>query len=155
MTEVTELTGGVKQKWLRDNHELVLSYYGEFGPGATCEEFNLKPATLQRFLDRFTGEDSAWREPSSYLESKVARLDSEFRALEDRVSTRLRVWETSVTDNRRDIRELTEAYERFLPALAENISQLLVLPLLRAGISVPEIMTDFDRLGDENEADNA
>lgn len=49
---VRGLSGGAKQMFLRQNRAQVLRYYHDWGPERTCEEYRLKPVTLERLLTK-------------------------------------------------------------------------------------------------------
>jgi len=46
------MKGGEKQFWLRVHHREIEQFYYEHGPDATMREYNMRPPTLERFLNR-------------------------------------------------------------------------------------------------------
>jgi hypothetical protein len=56
-SELNGLKGGGKQFWLRTHRKEVETYYFEHGPDDTMREFNLRQATLERFLSRKGRDD--------------------------------------------------------------------------------------------------
>lgn len=50
--EVMGLTGGPKQRWLRDHHNEVKEYYFEHGPESTLKRYNMRQYTLRALLTR-------------------------------------------------------------------------------------------------------
>jgi len=125
MTEFRpDMKGGTKQKWLRENHELVMSFWRQYGDIATIHQFHLKYDTLQNILLR----DSEYK--SRYHENEALRQ-------KDRAEIMAQMAQAGVAELRGEVRELKESYSRFVPAVAGEISDKFLAPLLRLALKLP------------------
>lgn len=106
--ELAGLSGGKKQLWLRNNRQLILDYYREFGEAETCEKFNLKKDTLDRIINR---EASRQR--------YVSQDDFE-KAL-----TRVDIAESGVRSLRREVRDIRYEYYSATDRIAVRVETVI------------------------------
>jgi hypothetical protein len=92
--ELQGLNGGSKQFWLQTHRKEVEQYYFQHGPDATLVEFNMRQATLERFLARKGNDDRINR--LSEADRWVLRVTNEgIRETKRRVSE-LESWRVEV-----------------------------------------------------------
>lgn len=120
MTELHPgLSGGSKQKWLRLHREEVLTYYEAHGEAATRERYNIR-------------KDTTWQ---NFLNGRQARITKFTKA--DKAIARAEITEQGLRDARRDIHELEDKFSKFVPHLANEITEKFFKPLLTGVVELP------------------
>lgn len=123
------MSGGKKAMWLRQNGQLVLDYYNQFGESLTLRQFNLKPSTLASLFEREGIEQEDTRYDRAEALAKIAIEGS--------------------NEARRDVRELKSQYSQFTELVAQQLLNNFFIPLLKSAIKLPsflEIKPDRDLL---------
>ncbi len=118
--ELTGLRGGRKDKWLRLHKPEVLTYHAEHGREATLKMYHMKPDTLDRLL-----------EPGSKT------IKHENLSAADRAIARVEMIEAGLQETRREVREMKESYNKFVPFLSDELSKKFFTPLLMGKIDLP------------------
>ena len=111
--------GGVKQKWLRDHRDEILSYCRANGEEATRLEYNIKV-------------DSTWQK----LLSPVRRQPKTFDKADRAISIAL-IAQAEAIEAKRKNRDLEEQFAKFVPLVAEQLLEKFFKPLLAGMITLP------------------
>ena len=111
---VSGLSGGPKQKWLREHRQEVMSYYNEHDPDATMKRYNIRPMTLDNFL----------REKQIH-QDKLSKAD--------KAVIRAEIVEQGLREVRHEVAEMKKQYEEFVPLIANQLTDKFFIPLLSLG----------------------
>lgn len=119
MDSLRGVSGGRKQLWLRQNHELVVQYHDAFGREATLERFVMEPGTLDKLL--------------------ATRPDKRLKQTEsDKINFRVAHLVERVNMAEAEVRSLKRDYGKFTEVVADTISRQFLEPLLRHTIQMPD-----------------
>jgi len=119
--DLSKLSGGAKNHWLKNNRDLVLGYYEQFGREATMKQFNLRDTTLDDFLNR--------PEPhNSRFHSRIDKADEALAMAE--------MAEVGVAEARKEVRELKEEWTTFIESVSSQLVQRFFIPLLQQNITL-------------------
>lgn len=105
-SELLNLNGGKKQFWLRTHWKEVYQYYLDRGPKETMQEYNVLPATLDRFLNNLNNYKNI-QKWLSYGDKWVMKVANE-----------------GLSELRRQIIDLRERVEKMEPVVA--IGQMIL-----------------------------
>ena len=111
------MNGGEKAMWLRQNRQLVLDYYDQFGEPLTLRQFNLKPSTLDSLFKR-QGIDK--EDIRHYRAEALAKIAME-----------------GANEARRDVRELKAQFGLFTELVSRQLIDNFFVPLLGSVITLP------------------
>ena len=114
------MKGGAKQKWLRLHRDEVITYFELHGEQATRDRYNiLKDETWRRLLNPNT------RQPKSKLTKA------------DRAIARAEIAEEGLREVKREVGELKMQFGRFVPLVANQITEKFFVPLLSGKLELP------------------
>lgn len=113
------MSGGEKQLWLRLHRDEVLAFFEAHGEVATRERYNIV-------------KDTTWEH---FLKGRQVRVSKLTKA--DRAIARAEIAEQGLRDVRHEVSELKDSYGRFVPLLADQITDKFFKPLLSGKIELP------------------
>ena len=143
---VATLRGGVKAKWLRDNHERVLDYCEAFSESVARFDLHLKQDTLERLIAtpihrQYEKKTNAYR---ANLKADTAL--NAIEGLEKKLSmqeTRVDMIKAQQEDIIKGQRNLVELFGQFRESVSQQVGASYVLPMLQNLIqfsgNLPEI----------------
>ena len=123
--ELVNMKGGTKQFWLRVHRQEVESFYFEHGAEATMKEFNLMPATLDRFWSR-KNEDIRQNRLSKNDRWVYGAAMESVREVKHRVA-KLEAWREEVTP-------IIELGQALVNATVGSITSNVASPALPDGV---------------------
>lgn len=119
MVNLAKLKGGAKEKWIKDNWSKIKGYYRKHGFARTRLKYHMKVYTLQRHLE----------------ERQLENRGVDIKGLED---IKMEILRTDVQQLRGEVRGMKEDYSMFVESVATQVAEVLVAPLLRYGIHLPD-----------------
>lgn len=120
--ELAGMKRGTKQMWLRVNRRQVENFYMVHGPEATMAEFNMMPATLERFFSR-KNEDIRLNRLSENDRWVLKAAMEHDRAISRRVSE-LERWKEEVTPIINVVQALINATMGKIKAIVDSPAML-------------------------------
>lgn len=112
------VNGGKKQHFLRVNRAEILAHAEKYGEASTMLKYNIKKSTWDSFINR-----------ADAVNRKMSRAD--------KATLRAEIAEQGLREVKRDVNELKESYSRFVPHLADQITEKFFKPLLSGKIELP------------------
>jgi len=114
------MSGGKKAMWLRQNGQLVLDYYDQFGEFLTLRQFNLKPSTLDSLFKR----------------EGIVQEDTRC----DRAEALAKIAVEGANEARREVRELKSQYSQFTELVGQQLLNNFFVPLLKSVMKLPPFL---------------
>ena len=114
-----KLNGGQKHMWLENHREFILDFYNDFGEATTRKTFNLKGDTLHNLLI-----------PRMYTRTN-RRISTADRAL-----AQTEIVKADLKELRKEVKLLTQLFERFQQSVGEQLIDKFFLPLLQSRIQI-------------------
>ena len=114
------MRGGEKAMWLRQNGQLVLDYYDQFGEFLTLSQFNLKPSTLASLFNR----------------EGIGQEDTRY----DRAEALAKIAMEGANEARREVRELKSQYSQFTELVGQQLLNNFFIPLLKSVVKLPAFL---------------
>lgn len=124
MTEIIPglkgMNGGTKMHYLNMHRAQILADYEQLGEAATRKKYNIKK---QETWDRL-------------LNGKVSRPKTKLTKV-DRLEARVEMVEQGQRASTRRVNEIEDHFGKFVPYLAEQMTEKFFIPLMRGKIELP------------------